>query len=59
METGQEEVETERQENETQNDEENDVVLVEKAYIYILQMGAIQKEQQRMTSGVYVERQGD
>ena len=46
METGQEEVETERQENETQNDEENDVVLVEKAYIYILQMGAIQKEQQ-------------
>ena len=58
METGQEEVETERQENETQNDEENDV-LVEKAYIYILQMGAIQKEQQRMTSGVYVERQGD
>ena len=50
METGQEEVETERQEND---------VLVEKTYIYILQMGAIQKEQQRMTSGVYVERQGD
>ena len=35
METGQEEVETERQENETQNDEENDVVLVEKAYLYL------------------------
>ena len=35
METVQEEVETERQENETQNDEENDVVLVEKAYLYL------------------------
>ena len=35
METGQEEVEIERQENETQNDEENDVVLVEKAYLYL------------------------
>ena len=35
METGQAEVETERQENETQNDEENDVVLVEKAYLYL------------------------